>query len=143
MLVDLQYDTEQLQPDRYRLQSDILLQSKTGRVFRIPAGFVTDGASVPDLLQGLVHPVYRDFPADAFHDFFYIYNAFSGFTRKDIDAFWLEFMKQFNRKNHVRTYTKYAYVRLLGWYNWNYYHRQARSGKLKPFDESGGFFCVL
>ncbi|MBO9641201.1 MAG: DUF1353 domain-containing protein [Siphonobacter aquaeclarae] len=121
MKMALVYDTEGRKPDHFRLSEDLILTASDGAFFRIPAGFMTDGASVPGLLQGFVHPIHRDFPADAFHDYHYENRRYYDFSRREIDGYWLEFMRKYNPDHPARTLVKYLYVRALGWWNWRYY----------------------
>ncbi|PQA59169.1 DUF1353 domain-containing protein [Siphonobacter curvatus] len=118
MKIVLEYDTQGIVPDHFRVLEGFTLEASDGTIFDIPAGLLTDGASVPGWAQGLIHPIGRDFVADAFHDCFYISNRVHGFSRSQIDTYWLEFMKRFNPKKPRRTYSKFVVVRALGWWNW-------------------------
>lgn len=123
MKISLEYDTEHPKPDQFRLRKAFKLEARDGHKFTVYAGILTDGASVPGLLQSLVHPIHRDFPADAFHDAYYMLNNSHGYSRLQVDLYWLEFMKQLNPKKSLRTYTKFIVVRLIGWHNWRYYRK--------------------
>lgn len=125
MKIVLLYNTEGLEPDHFELLQDFILEASDGTVFVIEAGLITDGASVPGFAQGIIHPISRDLLADAFHDCYYM-KAQHEYSRRQIDKYWLEFMKRFNPKKPFRTYLKYGYVRALGWYNWRYYRRWPR-----------------
>lgn len=121
MKVKVEYDTEREVPDQFRILETFSLKADDGFEFQVTEGLLTDGASIPDVFQSLIHPIHRDFPADAFHDGSYMLNHFHEFSRLEIDRYWLQFMKRFNPRKPFRTYTKYAVVRLFGWYNWRYY----------------------
>lgn len=121
MKVFVSYNTQGQRPDHFTLTKPLILDADDGTMFEVPEGFASDGASIPQLFQLALAPVSYDFPADVFHDYFYM-NP-SVYTRQQIDAYWLEFMRRFNQKNRLRTWIKYRYVRALGWYNWFYYRR--------------------
>lgn len=85
----------------------------------IPAGFESDGASVPRLLWGVVFP--RDdrralFGA-LFHDFIYRTHP-AAWTRADADETFLYLMQQ-GGVPYVRRIRAYLGVRLFGKLSWN------------------------
>lgn len=68
-IIPMVYPVDMLLPDkwhqlvRYQLREDIVIAGHT-----VPAGFITDGATVPRWLWWLFPPVDRYFPAAAVHD---------------------------------------------------------------------------
>lgn len=80
----------------------------------VPAGFVTDFASVPKIFWGLFDPVGKHNAADLEHDYLYINNIG---TRKNADSFFLKRMIDLGVPKfgaHVRYYT----VRWFGKSHW-------------------------
>lgn len=118
MRIVLAYDSEGLKPDHFELLEDFTLTADDGTAFEVREGLITDGASVPGWAQSIVHPIGRDFAADAFHDAYYMQNRSHSFSRRQIDGYWLEFMRRFNPDKKGRTVLKYGLVRALGWWNW-------------------------
>ncbi|MDR6194740.1 DUF1353 domain-containing protein [Siphonobacter sp. SORGH_AS_0500] len=123
MKIKVEYDTKHPKPDQFRVTKAFRLQADDGQKFTVWAGILTDGASIPSLFQSLVHPISRDFPADAFHDAYYMLNNSHHFSRLQVDLYWLEFMKRLNPNRPFRTYTKFLIVRIFGGCNWRYYNR--------------------
>lgn len=86
-----------------------------GRIF-IPAGYVSDFASVPQVLWWLIPPHGRTAPACIVHDYLYEHKPVNA-TRKQVDVFWLRLLKQSGVPTW-QVWTMYIYVRALGWYTW-------------------------
>lgn len=79
----------------------------------VPAGFVTDGASVPRVFWNILQPFGEYFEAAIIHD--YLYSPRNRFiTRERADAIFLEAMKEVGVGWLTRR-TIYRAVRLFGW----------------------------
>jgi hypothetical protein len=93
-----------------------------GQTHVIPAGFVTDGASVPRGLWNLFPPFGRYFKAALLHDWLYQYGTM---TRAQADLVFLTAMKELGVGLLTR-WAMYAGVRVGGWPAWDKYqfHRQ-------------------
>lgn len=108
-----------LEPFRYHagtLDSD--------EIYVIPAGFITDGASIPRLLWPILgHPWGRPGKAAVLHDFLYR-SGFPGMTRARADGLFLEAMAVLEIPE-VRRRIIYLGVRVGGWVPWNRYRRIA------------------
>ena len=92
-----------------------------GLTIRVPAGFKTDLASIPQALWNVLPPVGRYDRAAVVHDFLYRNN---GVTRKQADDVLLEAMEVLGVRATQR-WVIYAGVRLGGWKPWSNY----RNGK--------------
>ena len=89
-----------------------------GKSVTIPAGFESDGASVPRLLWGVVFPAedLLAIRAAIMHD--YIYRTCpEGWTRAEADAAFRDIMIR-DGVTKARAYTAYAGVRLCGGSSW-------------------------
>jgi hypothetical protein len=87
------------------------------QVILIPKGFRFDGASIPNLVWGLINLKPTDaqvlIPALA-HDFFYTYHIFS---REKSDKLFRDLLVQ-NGVNKWKVETMYRAVRMFGWRSW-------------------------
>ena len=109
--VEIIIDTALGQPVKYRLLSDINISGYT-----VPAGFITDGASVPRMFWSLLPPVDAYFPAAAVHDYLL---SFDRDQRDFADRAFLECLqslgisinKQALLYYSVRLYSSYRSVR--------------------------------
>ena len=100
------------------LTSSLVYESpRLGRVVIVPAGFVTDLASVPRVLWNLLPPLASYARAAVIHDYLY---ATNGLTRAEADGVLLEAMQATDVPFFTRS-TIYAGVRLGGFVAWNKY----------------------
>lgn len=102
---------------RLILPLEIVLSS--GQTIIVPAGFVTDFASVPRLLWRVLPPWGPYAHAAIVHDYLYMTGEVS---RELADAIFLEIMEQLDVNWVLRT-VMYRGVRLGGWAVWNRYRR--------------------
>lgn len=86
-----------------------------GRI-HIPVGFISDFASVPRPLWGIIPPHGRTSSACVVHDYLYEAKPLKA-TRAEVDLFWKSLLKQSNIPRW-QVNAMYYYVKLLGWYNW-------------------------
>lgn len=101
---------EYLDGQNYRLTSEFKYDSSVG-TFTVPAGFVTDFASIPKPLWNLLPPTGSYGKAAVVHDFLY---RTPGQASKEIaDAIFLEAMAALDVGVFTR-YTMYLAVRLFG-----------------------------
>lgn len=108
----------------WRLLRDLLWESPTGGYIIIPAGFITDFASVPRFFWRLVppagsgkHGAYG--PASVVHDYLYRTKQYRGarIRRFFADAIFREIMTEYDVEGW-RKWVMWASVRLLGWSSW-------------------------
>lgn len=96
-----------------------LLRPLPYRTLIVPAGFESDGASVPRFLWGAVFP--RDDRQALFgalvHDYVYRTHPF-GWTKKDADASFYELMRK-GGVSYIRARMAYWGVRLFGGSAWD------------------------
>ena len=84
----------------------ILLDDFTFNGVTVPAGFVTDGATVPSIFWSLFPPIHRYFPAAIVHDYMLTYE-----TRAVSDQHFHSSLKLL-RISHFRRICMYSAVRL-------------------------------
>jgi hypothetical protein len=89
--------------------------SLAGRTYGIPAGFVTDLASIPAILRPLFNPNDAGRKAAVLHDSRYCIK--SG-PRKEADDLFLEALERCG-VGYIKRYTMYWGVRSGGWLYWN------------------------
>jgi hypothetical protein len=92
---------------------------KVGKIV-VPAGFVTDLASIPQVLWNILPPIGKYDKAAVVHDFLYQRN---GVTRLTADDVLLEGMNVCNVPGWKK-YSIYSGVRVGGWVTWNKYRAQ-------------------
>lgn len=113
-------------PDRICLEDAGIIKGsrvfKTEKPFRflssmgliiVPAGFYTDGASIPKPFHNILGPFGSYFPSALVHD--YNYSSFNTvFTREESDELFLEGM-DILKVPFLTRYSIYYAVRLFGW----------------------------
>jgi hypothetical protein len=95
---------------------------------RVPAGFITDFASVPRLLWWLLPPWGQYGKAAVVHDFLYQLKPWS---RKRCDEIFLEGMCVLGVSWQTRT-TMYTAVRMFGWLAWRRESVKQRTAMFVP-----------
>lgn len=115
---------------RWRLEDDLVYRARDGRLFIIPAGTETDGASVPRFVWWLYPPIGDAYDRAAFlHDFLYQHvELFEGsdhghMSRGEADGLFLEAMEVDGFRWTGRQ-TVHKAVRAGGWRAWRK-HRKA------------------
>ena len=93
--------------------------------FTIPAGFLTDGGSMPQGLWLLFPPHGLAFNPAAVHDYLYEYRP-QFLDRKLCDQIFLGLMLHAGVPR-LQAQVMYAYVRAVGWSNWNRFRKAARA----------------
>lgn len=108
---------------KYCVEQDFAYVTRAGRILTVPAGFVTDGGSVPRLLWSLYPPFGSDCDeAYVLHDYAYAHVDTWGLSRGEADALMREVMEVKGFRQSGR-FTVWAGVRLGGWLTWRR-HRQ-------------------
>jgi hypothetical protein len=97
-----------------RLTAPLRFESKTGAIIEVPAGFVTDLASIPRPLWAIFPPDGNYAPAAVIHDWLYRNNALHSFNRGQCDGFLLEGMEQLG-VNWFKRKIIWSGVRVGGW----------------------------
>jgi len=113
--------------DWYVLEDPVSFRWKDIGFVRIPAGYVSDGCSVPKLLQGIFPPKDAYFVPGLVHDYLYekkeawinrpieavsVYKYLV--TRKDADDLFLVLLNHFAPNTRIRNYIRYLTVRIRG-----------------------------
>lgn len=107
------------------LTSPLVYESPTlKRVITVPAGFVSDLASVPRALWSILPPLASYTRAAVVHDYLYVNN---GVTRAQADKVLLDAMRETGVGWWTRS-TVYSGVRAGGFIAWNRY-RKAQSSQ--------------
>jgi hypothetical protein len=111
---------------RFRLDDPISYDvgySRSGDRIYVPAGTITDFASVPRSLWAIFPPINWYAPAAILHD--YMYHNHNGRTRKEVDGIFLEAMNVLGNgfAKQVTARILYTAVRVFGGLAW-----VARSG---------------
>lgn len=90
-----------------------------GMAFTVPAGFVTDGASIPRFLWRLCgHPLEtRRFPIAVLHDWLYEEGAALGLTRQQVDEIYRDGLLSLGYGKWAAN-TEYLAIRLCGGSRW-------------------------
>lgn len=101
----------------WQLVQDFNIQTSIG-IITVPKGKVTDFASVPRILWGLIPPYGRYTEASVVHD--YLYSI--GYNRKQADKIFYELMLK-AEVNKFKAYTMFKAVRLFGWIPYNKKHK--------------------
>lgn len=96
-----------------------------GRPIAVPAGFVTDGPSVPPRLRSFLPVRGWMWPAAVCHDYAYVSAREGGqlqLTRAEADAMFFDLLKA-DGVGWLARNIMWAAVRLGGWWRWQGWHR--------------------
>lgn len=93
----------------------LIYRALSGRTYGVPAGFITDLASIPALLRPLFNPNDNGRKAAVLHDARYCIKAG---TRKEADDIFLEALERCG-VGFLRRWAMYSGVRAGGWLYWN------------------------
>ena len=113
------------------LLSPLHYQPKWGEMITVPAGYITDFASVPRIFWSIFPPYDPYYGAPAIiHDFGYstkgtFLKEGQHKTRKEVDDLFLEAM-QVQETPNWKSATMYLSVRVAGWYVWNRKHELSK-----------------
>lgn len=126
--------TEHVSAGRKQLIAPLVYEARNGRTFVVPAGFYSDGASVPRALWTLYPPFGGTYePAAWLHDYLYAYaeaefgTDHGHVSRAEADGLFDEAMEALGFRATGRMVI-YRGVRLGGWLSWRKY-RKAAKGK--------------
>src|SRR3990167_2908063 len=102
--------------NQWAITEDFRYYSKTAGLVVVPAGFVTDGASIPSILWGIVgSPWSGNYPGAAvIHDYVYCKQEFK---RVVCDKIFLEAMAVLGF-NWGKRRLMYTALRMFGWLAW-------------------------
>ncbi|WP_070627041.1 DUF1353 domain-containing protein, partial [Fusobacterium sp. HMSC064B12] len=78
---------------KFELFSDYMYRTRE-YLIKVPKGFVTDYASIPKLLRGIVLPYGKHSGASVVHDWLYSSNCNLGLSREKSDKIFLEILKE-------------------------------------------------
>ena len=103
------------EPGEWVVLNPLMYCSLSGRTYGVPAGFITDLASIPAILRPLFNPNDAGRKAAVLHDSRYCIK--SG-TRKEADDLFLEALARCG-VGFARRWSMYLGVRAGGWAYWN------------------------
>lgn len=106
-----------------KLINDVIIQLGTVP-YLIPAGFVTDGASVPRILWNIIPPFGQYNKAALLHDHLY---KTQKYPRNVADQLFLDAMAALKVPRMERA-AMYSGVRIGGWVSWNKYEKEIKAG---------------
>ena len=95
--------------------------TKKGLYIEVPVGFVSDYASVPTCLQGIIQSYGNHEKAAVIHDYLYSAKCHIQITRKEADVIFLEQMKDLG-VSYMKRKMMYRAVRLFGGTFWRRSH---------------------
>lgn len=132
--LDVRFDPRLPKADQFTLLEDTEVWFGSRLLCRIPAGFLSDGASVPALLWSVAPALdNRVLIAYVVHDFLYCeWEAFlvqhpaSTYDNPRLwaDALMLEMMDSLAPERWLRNYLYYIGVRAGGWWNWRQFRKK-------------------
>jgi len=99
---------------RWELLQDTTICLENGECYTIPAGFVTDFASVPRCLWLILPPMGKYGKAALLHDWFYNVKTT---TRREADRIFFQAMLLMGVAKW-KAWVMYVAVRLFGWTRW-------------------------
>ena len=102
-------------PGEWLLLTAITYSARDGRQITVPAGFITDLASIPPLLRPVFDPADASRLPAVLHDWLYCRKET---TRAQADGLFLEALKR-SGVGLVRRWAMYAGVRAGGWLYWS------------------------
>lgn len=108
-------DLRAYKPGEWVLLHSLIYRAEAGRRFTVPRGFITDLASIPRPLRGLLNQNGKSRRPAVLHDFLYCVQSM---TRAQADALFLEALKAAKVNAAVR-YVMWAGVRAGGWAYWS------------------------
>lgn len=106
---------EQVSANKWRLTHELVYSANAGVVWLVPAGFVTDMASIPRAMWSVIgHPADKYAPAAVLHDWLYTSHLVS---RAQADELFREAMAVLG-VGRVRRSVMWAAVRVFGGRRW-------------------------
>lgn len=97
---------------RFQLIFEYIYKTKSYLIL-VPAGFITDFASIPKIFHSLILPYGKHTAASVIHDWLYSEKCYYKFTRLEADRMFLEIMHE-NGVNFFQAYLMYIAVRIFG-----------------------------
>ena len=110
--------------DRLELRAPLVYETRAGETITVPAGFVTDLASVPRGLRNLAPRWNRSAEAAVLHDFAYV----RGGSRRKADALFYEALRE-SGVSRLGSWMMWAGVRLGASFAWRGHRKRERQGK--------------
>lgn len=101
--------------DQWSLERPLEYVTLAGEKIVVPPGFITDLASIPHALQGVVPVNGKHRPAAILHDYLYVIQDRS---RSEVDSLFLEAMESCEVR-FTQRWAMYLAVRAAGWMFWN------------------------
>lgn len=112
------------QAGEWVLFTDVVFRDSRGRTWVVPAGFITDLASIPRIARGIIEVNGKHRRAAVLHDYFYVMQQI---RRAEADALFLEAMTVL-KVPALQRHAMWASVRAGGWVYWDRRAGSDRSG---------------
>ncbi|WP_157353867.1 DUF1353 domain-containing protein [Aromatoleum toluclasticum] len=109
---------------KWRLELPLVWEEDNDAIV-VPAGFITDLASIPQILQNVIPVNGRHRAAAVLHDYLFVTQER---TRRETDALFLRAMVASGVPS-VQRYAMYAAVRLGGWLPWRHNAQQRQHNR--------------
>lgn len=97
---------------KFQLTLDYSYSTKN-YLIKIPAGFITDFASIPPFLQIFINKYGEHNSASIIHDWLYSKECYLRISRLEADRIFLEIMLE-NKVNKIKAHIMYRAVRIFG-----------------------------
>lgn len=104
-------------------EADLVFKSHKGKPITVPAGFLSDGLSIPKVFQSIFSKSPHYIYAGILHDFSYRQDFPSKLTRRQADRLFLFYMKQYGVGFFSRQAIYHA-VRIGGWRSYKKHQAQ-------------------
>jgi hypothetical protein len=114
----VRYNNDPGSPYDWTITKKITIDLSNGDPMFIPAGFVTDFATVPRILWGIFPPIGRFNLAPVIHDFMYTYH---NYNKKFADREFYNWLRYLCPENYVRNWLMYKAVCWFGGPRWKRY----------------------
>lgn len=101
-----------LEANRFQLVFEYIYRSKKF-IILVPAGFITDFASIPKIFHSMILPYGKHTAASVIHDWLYSKDCYFNIARREADQIFLEIMLE-NKVLYIQAYIMYFAVRLFG-----------------------------
>lgn len=111
---------EHIDGRRWTVIEPFTYMMRSGRMFKVEAGFITDFASVPRAFWRLIPPTGTYSPAAVVHDWLYRHN---GVTRTEADGIFRDIMAELG-VGWLTRQTMWAAVRVGAGGTWDRYRRE-------------------
>lgn len=101
-----------LKNSKFQLISEYVYRTKK-YIIKVPEGFITDFASVPQVFNIFIQPHGKHSPASVVHDWLYSKECNLILSRREADTIFLEILKE-EKVSVIKCYIMFLTVRIFG-----------------------------